>query len=69
MLTATSIGDLLTVGRHSSGARWDGSEERALEGWIAGDENEKIRNRAAAAYAKYQKCSLQAAHRLLTPGW
>jgi hypothetical protein len=41
----------------------------ALDGWIAGDENEKIRNRAAAAYAKYQKCSLQAAHRLLTTGW
>lgn len=41
----------------------------ALDGWIAGDENEKIRNRAAAAYAKYQKCSFQAAHRLLTTGW
>jgi hypothetical protein len=68
MLTATSIGDLLTVGRHSSGARWDGTEERA-RGRIAGGQNEKIRNRAAAAYAKYQKCSLQAAHRLLTPGW
>jgi hypothetical protein len=41
----------------------------ALEGRIAGEQNEKIRNRAAAAYAKYQKCSLQAAHRVLSPGW
>jgi hypothetical protein len=41
----------------------------ALDGWIAGEETEKIRDRAATAYAKYQKCSFHAAHRLLTSGW
>jgi hypothetical protein len=41
----------------------------ALDGWIAGEENEKIRDRAATAYAKYQKCSFRAAHRLLVSGW
>lgn len=41
----------------------------ALDGWIAGDSNEQIRDRSAAAYDKYQKCGLRAARRLLTSGW
>lgn len=40
-----------------------------LDGWIAGENNEQIRNRAAGAYDKYQKCGFRAAHRLLTSGW
>ncbi len=41
----------------------------ALDGWIAGENNEQIRDRAAGAYDKYQKCGLHAAHRLLVSGW
>ncbi|MGC1452091.1 MAG: hypothetical protein WA830_18835 [Candidatus Sulfotelmatobacter sp.] len=41
----------------------------ALDGWIAGEDNEQIRDRAAGAYDKYQKCGFHAAHRLLTSGW
>jgi hypothetical protein len=41
----------------------------ALDGWIAGENNEQIRDRAAAAYDKYQKCGLRAARRLLVSGW
>jgi hypothetical protein len=41
----------------------------ALDGWIAGEADEKIRDRAAEAYAKYQKCGFRAAHKLLTSGW
>jgi hypothetical protein len=41
----------------------------ALDGWIAGESNEQIRDRAAGAYDKYQKCGFHAAHRLLTSGW
>jgi hypothetical protein len=41
----------------------------ALDGWIAGEENEQIRDRAASAYDKYQRCGLRAAQRLLTSGW
>lgn len=41
----------------------------ALDGWIAGENNEQIRDRAAGAYDHYQKCGLRAAHRLLTTGW
>jgi hypothetical protein len=40
-----------------------------LDGWIAGEDNERIRDRAAGAYDKYQKCGFRAAHRLLTSGW
>ncbi len=28
----------------------------ALDGWIAGEDHEQIRDRAAGAYDKYQKC-------------
>jgi hypothetical protein len=41
----------------------------ALDGWIIGENNEQIRDRAAAAYDKYQKCGLHAAHRLFATGW
>ena len=41
----------------------------ALDGWVAGETNEQIRDRAAAAYDKYQRCGFRAAHRLLTSGW
>ena len=41
----------------------------ALDGWIAGESNDQIRDRAAGAYDKYQKCGFRAAHRLLTSGW
>ncbi len=41
----------------------------ALDGWIAGENNEQIRDRAAGAYDKYQKCGVHAAHRLLVSGW
>ena len=41
----------------------------ALDGWMAGETPEQIRNRAAAAYAKYQKISMKAALRLFSSGW
>jgi len=41
----------------------------ALDGWIAGETNDQIRDRAADAYDKYQHCGTRAAHRLLVTGW
>ena len=41
----------------------------ALDGWIAGESNEQIRERAAGAYDKYQKCGIRAAYRLFATGW
>jgi hypothetical protein len=41
----------------------------ALDGWIGGETGEQIRDRAAAAYDKYQKCGVRAAHRLFASGW
>lgn len=41
----------------------------ALDGWIGGENGEQIRDRAAAAYDKYQKCGFRGAHRLLVSGW
>lgn len=41
----------------------------ALDGWIAGESNEAIRERAAVAYDHYQKCGLKGARRLLVTGW
>lgn len=43
--------------------------EAAVEGWIAGETGEQIRERAAAAYAKYQRISLTATRRLFVSGW
>lgn len=41
----------------------------ALDGWMLGETDEQIRERAAAAYDQYQKCGLKAARRLLVTGW
>jgi hypothetical protein len=41
----------------------------ALDGWIAGENREHIRDRAAEAYDRYQKCGAKAARRLLVTGW
>jgi hypothetical protein len=41
----------------------------ALDGWILGESGEEIRNRAAAAYDKYQKCGLSGARKLMATGW
>jgi hypothetical protein len=37
----------------------------ALSGYVSGETKESIRDRGAAAYAKYQKCSFNAAKKLL----
>ena len=41
----------------------------ALNKWIESGDASQTRNAAAAAYSKYQKCSLQAAKNLLVTGW
>jgi hypothetical protein len=41
----------------------------ALDGWIASESAEQIRERAAAAYDRYQKCGIKGARRLLVSGW
>jgi hypothetical protein len=41
----------------------------ALDGWIAGESNEQVHERAAAAYDRYQKCGLRGARRLFATGW
>jgi hypothetical protein len=41
----------------------------ALEGWIANENGESVRQRAAQAYDKYQHCGLRAAQRLFVTGW
>ncbi|MEP6924744.1 MAG: hypothetical protein ABI954_09790 [Pyrinomonadaceae bacterium] len=41
----------------------------ALDGWTTGETDERIRERAAEAYHKYQKCGLKAAANLLVSGW
>ncbi len=41
----------------------------ALDGWIAGETNDAICDRAATAYHQYQKCGLKAARRLLVTGF
>ena len=41
----------------------------ALSGYVIGETSASIRERAAAAYSKYQKCSLKAARGLLVTGW
>jgi hypothetical protein len=40
----------------------------ALDGWIARENDEQIRERAAQAYDHYQKCGIKAARRLLVSG-
>ncbi len=41
----------------------------ALDGWIARESNEQIRDRAAGAYDRYQHCGSRAARHLLVSGW
>lgn len=41
----------------------------AIDGWILHESNDQIRERAATAYDKYQKCGLKGARRLLVTGW
>jgi hypothetical protein len=41
----------------------------ALDGWINGENDQEIRERAAEAYAKYQHCGLNAARKLIVTGW
>jgi hypothetical protein len=41
----------------------------ALEGVIAGESGEQIRQRAAVAYDKFQKCGLRGAQKLFATGW
>jgi hypothetical protein len=41
----------------------------ALDGWILGEADGQIRERAAAAYDRYQKCGMKGARRLLVSGW
>lgn len=41
----------------------------ALIGWVLGESAGQIRERAAAAYDKYQKCGINGARRLLVTGW
>ena len=38
--------------------------EAALEGWIAGEDADKIRQRVATAYDRYQKCGIKSARKL-----
>jgi hypothetical protein len=41
----------------------------AFDGWIAGDNDEAVRQRAAQAYDKYQKCGSRAALNLFATTW
>jgi hypothetical protein len=41
----------------------------ALDGWVIGENNVQIQNRAATAYAKFQKISVKSAQKLLVTGW
>ena len=41
----------------------------AINGYLNNEDNEKIRERGALAYSKYQKCSKKAANNLLVIGW
>lgn len=41
----------------------------AISGYLNNETNERIRTRAALAYAKYQKCGEKAARNILITGW
>ncbi|HEU4416675.1 MAG TPA: hypothetical protein VFT65_17935 [Candidatus Angelobacter sp.] len=41
----------------------------AIDGWMAHESGDQVRERAAAAYSKYQKCGIKGARRLLVTGW
>ena len=41
----------------------------ALDGWLAAETGEQVRERAARAYNSYQNCGLRAARGLFATGW
>lgn len=41
----------------------------AVDGWVAQESGEQIRQRAAAAYHQYQRCGIKAAQRLFATSW
>lgn len=41
----------------------------ALDGWLAGESGEQVRERAAKAYDAYQNCGLKSARALFATGW
>ena len=41
----------------------------AIDGWMLHETDEQIRERAAVAYDRYQKCGLKGARKLLVTGW
>jgi hypothetical protein len=41
----------------------------AVDGWLAGETGERVRDRAARAYHSYQNCGLRAARGLFASGW
>jgi len=41
----------------------------ALNGWVQRESADRIRERSALAYDKYQKCGINGARRLLVTGW
>lgn len=41
----------------------------AIDGWILNESSAQVKERAAAAYHKYQKCGLNSARRLFATGW
>jgi hypothetical protein len=41
----------------------------AINAWIKSGSNKEIRQSAAAAYSKFQKCSMKSAQNLLVSGW
>ncbi|MFD0863502.1 hypothetical protein ACFQ1M_14900 [Sungkyunkwania multivorans] len=43
--------------------------KQAIDGWISGETDAQIRERAAAAYHQYQKCGMRGARRLLVTGY
>lgn len=41
----------------------------ALDGWLLGEDGERVRERAAKAYDTYQSCGIKAARALFATGW
>lgn len=41
----------------------------AVDGWMRGEDGEKVRRLAAEAYHRYQKCGMSGAMRLFASGW
>lgn len=41
----------------------------ALDGWLLGEDGERVRERAAKAYDSYQSCGIKSARALFSTGW